>query len=786
MKKAQVILMLAILCFSFNYAQNWQNAHWIWQHQDGPSNSWVSFRKTVQIDAVPETVLANIAVDSRFWLWINGELVVFEGGSSSGPSQAGTWDRKNHFTPTNTWYEELDIACYLKEGENTIAILVWYWGRETHKGTYIDSGKGGLLFQCGIGDQHFDSNRSWKVKQHPAYALESGDTGKSIVQYNVKYNARNDLNDWSDSAWYTNNYKDENWDSAVEKGAVSAGPWYQLEQNYVPRLFDHGLQNYENNEALNFPFVSDGKPIVCKLPFNKQITPYLEVESEAGKIIHITTDNRLNKISAEYTTKTGNQLFESFSWMNGHDVIYTIPAGIKVKALKYRWMSVGEMAGTFETNDAFYNRLWEMGRNTLFVCARDNFMDCPDRERALWIGDVADQTGYLFYSMDNAGRQLLKKAILNTVNFSQDEVIGALGPLRVRELPSQSLQFIAQTIWPYYQNTADLETLEHAYPYVHDYLSLFEMEANGLPKYRVRASPDSWDWNDWGVKETADKEPIQAALYYMALASAKEMAEVLGETSNIAWYEDRMKSTKNAYNQVFWQEGFYSSDTTKFKDDRANTLAVLSGIAEDDKQKAVVKNVLIPIKNSSPHFEWMVEAAMCEAGYYEAALQRMHDQYKTQVNQKGLTTLYEMFPRGGSYNHAWNASNTVLSKYIAGIEPTKVGWSQFQVCPNLGHLSMVKFVVPSIKGAIKVRIDSQKEVFKLAINSPNGTEAIIGIPKINRNIKQVKVGGQVIWKNGKFINGQKGVSWNSEDADFLKFKVAPGNWTFVAEGKQIK
>jgi hypothetical protein len=48
-------------------------------------------------------------------------------------------------------------------------------------------------------------------------------------------------------------------------------------------------------------------------------------------------------------------------------VIYKIPAGVKVLSLKYRWMSVGEMAGSFRCNDPFYQRIWEMGRNTLFV-----------------------------------------------------------------------------------------------------------------------------------------------------------------------------------------------------------------------------------------------------------------------------------------------------------------------------------------------------------------------------------------------------------------------------------
>lgn len=781
MKRIQLLLFVFLVSFSYNYAQNFNNAQWIWQQENGTPNSWLSFRKTLEIDKIPEKVIANIAVDSRFWLWINGEMVVFEGGSSRGPSQAGEWNRKEKITPTNTWYEEVDIQKYLKKGKNTIAVLVWYWGRETHKGTYIDSGKGGFLFEAIVGETKVVSNKSWKVKLHPAYSIDVPDIGNSVVQYPVKYDARKDLKDWSDSAWYTENYNDHNWSFASEKGKVPTAPWYNLEKNYTEPLVNHGLENYVNQEALKFPFISDGKTIICKLPFNKQITPYFEIEGNAGEIIEITTDNRLNKISANYTTKQGNQKFESFSWMNGHTINYTIPKGVKVKALKYRWMSVGKMAGSFETNDLFYNRLWWMGRNTLFVCARDNFMDCPDRERALWIGDVADQTGYIFYSMDNAGRLLLKKAILNTINFSENKVIGALGPLRVRELPSQSLQFIAQTIWPYYFNTGDLETLKKASPFVYDYLSLFEMKANGLPKYRVRSSPDSWDWNDWGVKETVDQEPIQAAFYYMALTSAKKIANELGETDKVSWYENRMKSIKKSFDKEFWKDGFYSTDISKFKDDRANALAILSGLANPNNYNQIVKNVLIPNKFSSPHFEWMVEEAMCLAGNYEASLNRMKEQYQTQVNQKNLTTLYEMFPRGGSYNHAWNASNTVLSKHIAGIEPTKVGWSQFKVYPNMAHLTAIKQIIPSVQGEIIVAISKKENIFKLDLENPEGTTAIIGIPKKDLNISKVKVGNTIIWNEGKFVDGTFGVTWIGENSDFIKFEVTSGKWNFETE-----
>lgn len=785
-KRGIVFFLAFLFTTSVTFATtptNWQNAQWIWQQEEGPSNTWMSFRKTITVEEHPEIVEAHIAVDSKFWLWINDEMVIFEGGLSRGPSQAGEWNRKEKITPTNSWYETVNIQPYLKKGENTIAILVWYWGRETHKGTHIDSGKGGLLFSTQIGKQRLVSDGSWKAKQHPGYDNTIAPASKSLVQYSVKFDAQKAMNDWSENAWYTSNFDDSNWQKATEKGKAGVAPWYNLEPNIVPQLINHGLNNYTNHNDLQFPFISKGQVIKCRLPFNKQITPYLEVEAKAGDTIFVTTDNRLNKITATYITKSGTQKFESFSWMNGNEIRYTIPKGVKVKALKYRWMSVGEMVGKFEVEDPFYNRLWWMGNNTLFVCARDNFMDCPDRERALWIGDVADQTGYLFYSMDNAGRQLLKKAILQTMSFSQDGVIGALGPLRVRELVAQSLQFIAQGIWPYYLNTGDKETLQKVYPFVYEYLVLFPMQENGLPKYRIRQSPDAWDWVDWGVKNTADKEPIQAAFYYLALNKAKEMAEVLGEDSHAKWYKERMKKMKPAFEKVYWKNGFYSSSAEKLKDDRANAIAIVSGIANPKFYNQIVDNVLIPNRFSSPHFEWLAEEAMCMAGRHKASLARMKDQYQSQVDKKSMSTLYEMFPRGGSYNHAWNGSNKILSKYIAGVAPTKVGWSEYQILPNLVHFKQLKKVIPTVKGNITIDLEVKHNAYQLELLSPENTTAIIGIPKTDKLITEVFANGKLVWKKGKTKKSVTGFIFDSENEEFLKFKAQSGAWKIDASYK---
>ena len=81
-------------------------------------NTWLSFQKVEVLDAKPEKALARIAADSKYWLWINGKMVVFEGCVKRGPN------------PRDTYYDDVDLAPYLQQGRNVISVLVWYFGKE--------------------------------------------------------------------------------------------------------------------------------------------------------------------------------------------------------------------------------------------------------------------------------------------------------------------------------------------------------------------------------------------------------------------------------------------------------------------------------------------------------------------------------------------------------------------------------------------------------------------------------------------------------------------------------
>jgi hypothetical protein len=397
----------------------------------------------------------------------------------------------------------------------------------------------------------------------------------------------------------------------------------------------------------------------------------------------------------------------------------------------------------------------------------------------LWIGDVADQTGAVFYTLDEPGRLLLKKGIDNTIAYRKGDTIQGLAPGfgayrgKSSELTGQSLQYIDQGIWQYYYNTGDKATLKNAYPAVLAYLKLWSMQENGLPKHRKGYA----NWVDWGID--TDPTPTNVVLYYMALKASKNMAITLGETKDIAWYDTRISSIKNNFEEEYWQGNRYGSKE-KPVEERVSALAIISGLAKEEHYNILVDSILLPVQKSSPHMEWLAEEAIMLTGQYDKGLERMRQRYEEQVNRKWLTTLYEKYqPKlRGTYNHAWNAPNYVLSRYIAGVKATNVAWSSYEVKPNLAHMTSVKQIVPSVKGDITVDVNKTESSYNLDLISPENTIAKIYLPKGGKNIEEIKVNGKRVWKKNKLKKRIDGLDFESEDDGYISFIVKEGDWSF--------
>ena len=52
-------------------------AQWINTEQcQSATNTWLIYRKRAEVASVPKQVIARIAADTKYWLWINDKMVV--------------------------------------------------------------------------------------------------------------------------------------------------------------------------------------------------------------------------------------------------------------------------------------------------------------------------------------------------------------------------------------------------------------------------------------------------------------------------------------------------------------------------------------------------------------------------------------------------------------------------------------------------------------------------------------------------------------------------------------
>jgi hypothetical protein len=368
-------------------AGSW-TASWLWTAAQGPYNTWVSFRKKVTLSAKPGSAITKIAAENKYWLYVNDSLVVRDGGLDIRPDL------------NNTYYDEIDLAPYLRSGENTIAALVWYkGGADGYSQRTFDNG--GFLFEAkltGASPAMIVSDNTWKMKVNPAFnrgtfnykfnvsgtITFNNATFNDPVPNEVKfgyYRLSGSGNPWTkcanegqsftlpgvcDVAYGTDNNQlrpggDHKWvawpvsydagnamlnwqtagyDDAGWSNAVTKGaPPVAPWNNLVHRTIPF-WKDYGLTAYNNiYPStISANTTITGNLNINIQGTPYLKVNAPAGVRIKITLNDYYWQ---EYITRQGVQEFECFAWQNSssHAVNYefsNVTGTVSILDLKFR------------------------------------------------------------------------------------------------------------------------------------------------------------------------------------------------------------------------------------------------------------------------------------------------------------------------------------------------------------------------------------------------------------------------------------------------------------------
>lgn len=696
-------------------------ANWIWT-ESCAEDSYVAFRKTFTLEQAVPTATAFISAADKYVLWVNGELVVLDGSLKRGP------------TPYDSYYDTVELT-NLKQGENTIALLVAFNGR-SGDGSIVpvlvdeegdEYTQAGLIFELDAGGTTICSDSSWKAARHTGYKnrVTAGadypgySQSSMLAERNVYFDARDDLGDFM-----AEGYNDSEWEDATPVSKAGDLPFGDLYSAMIQPIRFQDIVDFSNSaDYVGTPLTQD-TTLVLDLPGNIQFTPYFELEAPAGKKLTLYTDTYTDKqelpnFKDTYVTADGAQCYENYPWRSGSKLIIEAEAGVTFTRLGYRASGFnGEQAGSFTSSDPGLDQLWQESLNTLAICMRDTYMDCPERERGPYMGDASNEIDAALYSYDQGGLDLTKKAILACVAWTRtDGAIPSRAPsVKPQEIPNQSLIFMT-SVYHYWLHSGDRETAEAYCNAFLNYLRLVEME-NGLPVYR----DGSWTWDDWG--DRIDTRLLQTGIYYYALNVTKSLADDLGITEGTEFLAERMDSMRENWRAVYYTEEGFKSPDSKYVDDRANAMLALSGLAGEEDWP-LITDVIMSTYQASPFIEKYVLEALCAMGRVDLALQRMRDRYAPMLKDE-YDTLWETFDgETGTVNHGWTAAPLyILSKYAAGIRPTQAGFEAYEIAPG-NELDSFHCTVWTPKGEITAELETAAAEKTLTVTAIDAAGTII-------------------------------------------------------------
>lgn len=622
-------------------------AEWIWCKANTRKDDKVIFRKAFELEQDVKEAVTYISVDTKYWLYVNGEQVVFEGGLF------------RESMPGCGYADKIDLGPYLKTGRNVIAVLCWYYGNEGRNNT--DSSAAGFILECR--ELGIYSGSSFRCRRHPAY-YETPEPLPAYLYggYNLGFDGNKDISDF-----YLSDFDDSSFETAV---TYSNGQWGKIYERPVPLIRKQELKT----GALT---TRQQNRYIVNLPYAMNYCPYIEINAKGGEVISFFSDrytvrggpgdeeNCYNGHRIEYICHPGLNRFESILYLFGEQMIIQSVAAIDILTAGYRETGYDcDIIGEFECDCDVTNKLVKKAARTLYVCMRDNFMDCPDRERGQWIGDVSVQVPQAIFLLSNSSLMLIRKAISDFIQLRKGDIlVGNVPGANYSELPAQSLNAISEIglIAEYYKYTGDSSVLAEAFEPAVNYLKLWELGENGL----LSSRDGNWRWFDHLYN--SDEKVLENAWYYSAVRFALKMADILEDYRFNDWLDKREKSIKAGFDRYFWKGTYYSSGI--LVDDRANAIAVLSGLCPADNYPYIMK-ILVSVFNATIYMENYVLRALCEMGYLKEAYKRMVSRYYNLAMNEN-STLWEDFYILGSKNHAWSGSPaTIAFRYFMGIETT--------------------------------------------------------------------------------------------------------------------
>jgi alpha-L-rhamnosidase len=610
---------------------------WCWSgHVARPWNTYVYFRKVVDLPNPPERVVVRVSADALYTLYVN-EHRVHQGPARSFPGRKA--------------YDTLDLTGLFRAGKNVICAIAHQFGAPTFFSVFRDAN--GFLFdgvaECDGNSVPLHTPEGWLCR--PAKGWRQNVVRNSIqLGFQEHFDADADPPNWMSDSYAAT--EAEGWKAPSKIGPVGTHPWLLLEPRGVPLLADHvesiaavtaqfrgenprgykvvedvyHLVNPEDfkkdNDALENPAAmlaagdevtvvnppKEGEFVAATLDLGTYRTGHivLEIADAAGdEIVDVLLCEEIEKSqlpmvlkntgsqeaqSLRYRCRPGDQKWESFHLM-GMRYLLVVFRNVENKPLKIRRIAVRQVHTAFESEGSFtcsderLNQIWEVGRNTQLNCSFDAFVDCPWREQAMWWGDSRVQAQVTAYAFGDCS--LLERGIrLIAQSQAADGSLHSHAPADIprHRLPDFMMTWVG-TLWDHYELTGRTDLLKESTDTMR---RLFEFLASHESTDGLIGSFDGyWMFLDWAQIFKGDYSAPFNLMYLQSLRWAAEIFTLLGDSKSAGQYAAKGKRLESAMEKFFldtkskvWRDGFDAAAGKPVEQvsQHTNTLAILLGL----------------------------------------------------------------------------------------------------------------------------------------------------------------------------------------------------------------
>ena len=752
------------------------SAHWI-SSPKGNFNSYgvYHFRKKIMFEKKPKHFIVHISADNRYKLYVNDTQV------SVGPALGNL---------KQWYYETVDIAPYLKEGDNILASVVWNYAE--YAGPAQVSEQTAFIVQGNTDvERVVNTNSSWKIFKNPSYSPLPYDRTRAGLHISVGPGERIEGSQYP-WGWTSLNFDDSQWQPANEIGRASPRgiqewimPWMLVPRD-IPPMVEEMVRIPKIARSYGTVISTDflkGKGDLVILPKTKAVilldqtfltNAYPEFRISKGKNSELTilyaealydsTGNRRGEKGNRNEIKgkqilgyydrilpdgEPNRIYRSLWFRTYRYIQFEITTNENPLIIHdFYGIATGypfQEKGAFASNDQSLKKIWDVSLRTAKLCAHETYFDCPYYEQQQYAGDTRIQAMISLYTFGDD--RLVRKAIKQ---FS--ESTSAEGLTESRQ-PSSSVQYIPtfSLFWTgmvhdYWMHRSDSVFVSSLLRNIDGVLSWHEQYIDNsgmlgrMPWWQFVDWAKEWPWKKDVGGQPAGSDGNSAILtlqYVYALQNAAALFDAFNKKEQAAHYRQLAATLKKATLSKCWDEkrGLVAETPEKNQfSQHANIMAVLTDLVPKENQKSLVEKILTEqdLIQCTFYYRYYLTRAMTKAGLGDRYLEQLTPWHE--MLQMGLTTFAENPEPTRSDCHAWSASPAYeFLATVCGIMPSSPGFKSVRIEPQLGSLQWAEGKVPHPQGEITVKLKRE------------GKDKITGVVTLPPTVT-----GQFIWR-GKVI-----------------------------------